>query len=98
MADESDATQSFGSGPSDCGRDRIRGDGGASHRDKGRSFLDGRRRAITFAPSGDAVVAPLASLRKRSVVAINATHLDRIPEFDYDHLLWGERWAASMRR
>ncbi|MGZ4828465.1 MAG: zinc-dependent alcohol dehydrogenase family protein [Candidatus Angelobacter sp.] len=53
-------------------------------------------RAITFAPSGDVVVAALASLRKGGVVAINAIHLDRIPEFDYDHLLWGERQIRSV--
>ena len=38
-------------------------------------------RAVTFAPSGDVVIAALASLRKGGVVAINAIHLDRIPEF-----------------
>ena len=53
-------------------------------------------RAITFAPSGDVVVAALASLRKGGVVAVNAIHLDRIPEFDYDHLLWGERQIRSV--
>jgi propanol-preferring alcohol dehydrogenase len=53
-------------------------------------------RAITFAPSGDVVVAALASLRKGGVVAINAIHLDRIPEFDYDSLLWGERQIRSV--
>jgi propanol-preferring alcohol dehydrogenase len=53
-------------------------------------------RAITFAPSGDVVIAALASLRKGGVVAINAIHLDRIPEFDYDHLLWGERQIRSV--
>src|SRR5882762_7778287 len=53
-------------------------------------------RAITFAPSGDIVVAALASLRKGGVVAINAIHLDRIPEFDYDRLLWGERQLRSI--
>lgn len=53
-------------------------------------------RAITFAPSGDVVVAALASLRKAGVVAINAIHLDRIPEFDYDSLLWGERQIRSV--
>lgn len=53
-------------------------------------------RAITFAPSGDVVVAALASLRKGGVVAINAIHLDRIPEFDYDRLLWGERQMRSV--
>jgi alcohol dehydrogenase, propanol-preferring len=53
-------------------------------------------RAITFAPSGDVVVAALASLRKGGVVAINAIHLDRIPQFDYDRLLWGERQIRSV--
>lgn len=53
-------------------------------------------RAITFAPSGDVVVAALASLRKGGVVAINAIHLDRMPEFDYDALLWGERQIRSV--
>jgi alcohol dehydrogenase, propanol-preferring len=53
-------------------------------------------RAITFAPSGDVVIAALASLRKGGVVAINAIHLDRIPQFDYDGLLWGERQLRSV--
>jgi propanol-preferring alcohol dehydrogenase len=53
-------------------------------------------RAITFAPSGDVVVSALASLRKGGVVAINAIHLDRIPQFDYDRLLWGERQIRSV--
>jgi alcohol dehydrogenase, propanol-preferring len=53
-------------------------------------------RAITFAPSGDVVIAALGSLRKGGVVAINAIHLDRIPQFDYDRLLWGERQIRSV--
>jgi len=53
-------------------------------------------RAVTFAPSGDVVVAALSSLRKGGIVAINAIHLDRIPEFDYDRLLWGERQLRSV--
>jgi len=53
-------------------------------------------RAITFAPSGDVVIAALSSLRKAGVVAINAIHLDRIPQFDYDTLLWGERQIRSV--
>jgi propanol-preferring alcohol dehydrogenase len=53
-------------------------------------------RAITFAPSGDVVIAALSSLRKGGVVAINAIHLDRIPQFDYDSLLWGERQIRSV--
>jgi propanol-preferring alcohol dehydrogenase len=53
-------------------------------------------RAITFAPSGDVVIAALSSLRKGGVVAINAIHLDRVPQFDYDRLLWGERQLRSV--
>jgi propanol-preferring alcohol dehydrogenase len=53
-------------------------------------------RAVTFAPSGDVVVAALGALRKGGVVAINAIHLDRIPSFDYDSLLWGERQIRSV--
>lgn len=52
--------------------------------------------AITFAPSGDVVIHALSSIRKGGVVAINAIHLDRIPEFDYDRLLWGERQLRSV--
>ena len=29
-------------------------------------------------------------------MAINAIHLDRIPQFDYDSLLWGERQIRSV--
>src|SRR3954469_6619429 len=53
-------------------------------------------RAVTFAPSGDVVITALSSLRKGGVVAINAIHLDRIPQFDYDTLLWGERQMRSV--
>jgi len=53
-------------------------------------------RAVTFAPSGDVVLAALSSLRKGGVVSINAIHLDRMPEFDYDSLLWGERQIRSV--
>lgn len=53
-------------------------------------------RAITFAPSGKVVVAALSALRKGGVVAINAIHLDEIPAFDYDTLLWGERQMRSV--
>ena len=31
-----------------------------------------------------------------ATVAINAIHLDRIPQFDYDSLLWGERQIRSV--
>jgi alcohol dehydrogenase, propanol-preferring len=52
-------------------------------------------RAVTFAPSGDVVIAALSSLRKGGIVAINAIHLDRVPQFDYS-LLWGERQIRSV--
>lgn len=53
-------------------------------------------RAVTFAPAGKVVLAALAAVRKGGVVAINAIHLDRMPEFDYDRLLWGERQLRSV--
>ena len=53
-------------------------------------------RAVTFAPVGSVVVSALGSLRKGGVVAINAIHLDQIPAFDYDTLLWGERQIRSV--
>jgi propanol-preferring alcohol dehydrogenase len=53
-------------------------------------------RAITFAPSGAVVVSALSSLRKGGIVAINAIHLDQMPAFDYDTLLWGERQIRSV--
>jgi propanol-preferring alcohol dehydrogenase len=53
-------------------------------------------RAITFAPSGKVVVSALSTLRKGGVVAINAIHLDQMPAFDYDKLLWGERQLRSV--
>jgi propanol-preferring alcohol dehydrogenase len=42
------------------------------------------------------VVSALAALRKGGVVAINAIHLDQMPAFDYDKLLWGERQIRSV--
>jgi propanol-preferring alcohol dehydrogenase len=56
----------------------------------------GLHAAVTFAPSGDVVLAALRSLRKGGIVAINAIHLDRMPQFDYDRLLWGERELRSV--
>ena len=64
-----------------------------SEREKPPTELD---RAITFAPSGEVVITALSSLRKGGVVAINAIHLDRMPAFDYDKLLWGERQIRSV--
>jgi propanol-preferring alcohol dehydrogenase len=51
--------------------------------------------AITFAPSGDVVVAALRALARGGTVAINAIHLDRVPQFSYD-LLWWERNLVSV--
>ncbi|MFN8125276.1 MAG: zinc-binding alcohol dehydrogenase family protein [Candidatus Nanopelagicales bacterium] len=51
--------------------------------------------AITFAPVGDVVVSALRSVRRGGAVAINAIHLDRIPQFDYDDLWW-ERSLRSV--
>ena len=53
-------------------------------------------RAITFAPSGTVVVSALSTLRKGGILAINAIHLDQMPAFDYDTLLWGERQIRSV--
>lgn len=51
--------------------------------------------AVTFAPSGDVVVAALRRVDRGATVAINAIHLDRVPEFSYD-LLWWERQLRSV--
>jgi propanol-preferring alcohol dehydrogenase len=51
--------------------------------------------AITFAPVGDVVVAALAALDRGGTVAVNAIHLDRVPEFPYE-LLWWERTVRSV--
>jgi propanol-preferring alcohol dehydrogenase len=51
--------------------------------------------AITFAPAGDVVIAALRSVERGGTVAVNAIHLDRIPQFSYD-LLWWERSIRSV--
>jgi propanol-preferring alcohol dehydrogenase len=51
--------------------------------------------AVTFAPSGDVVISALRAVDRGGVVAINAIHLDRIPEFDYADLWW-ERQIRSV--
>jgi propanol-preferring alcohol dehydrogenase len=51
--------------------------------------------AITFAPVGDAVVHALKALERGGTVAINAIHLDRVPQLDYDDL-WLERAIVSV--
>jgi len=50
--------------------------------------------AITFAPSGDVVRAALRAVDRGATVAINAIHLDRLPEMPYDDLWWERRLAS----
>jgi alcohol dehydrogenase, propanol-preferring len=51
--------------------------------------------AITFAPSGDVVVAALRAVDRGGTVVVNAIHLDRVPAFAYE-LLWWERSLRSV--
>jgi propanol-preferring alcohol dehydrogenase len=51
--------------------------------------------AITTAPAGDVVVAALRAVDRGGIVAVNAIHLDRVPEFSYDWLWW-ERQLRSV--
>ena len=51
--------------------------------------------AVTFAPAGSVVIAALKALDRGGTVAINAIHLDRVPEFSYDDL-WLERSLRSV--
>jgi propanol-preferring alcohol dehydrogenase len=51
--------------------------------------------AVTFAPVGHVVVEALKAVGRGGTVAINAIHLDRIPEFPYG-LLWWERQLRSV--
>jgi propanol-preferring alcohol dehydrogenase len=51
--------------------------------------------AVTFAPAGSVVVDALRAVARGGTVAINAIHLDRLPEFPYE-LLWWERGLRSV--
>jgi propanol-preferring alcohol dehydrogenase len=51
--------------------------------------------AISFAPAGSVVAAALAALDRGGTVAINAIHLDRLPEMPYADLWW-ERSIRSV--
>lgn len=51
--------------------------------------------AITFAPAGYVVIEALKSLDRGGTVAVNAIHLDQIPEFPYE-MLWWERSVRSV--
>jgi alcohol dehydrogenase, propanol-preferring len=76
----------------DWGRATALGAASAAGYDEPTPPLDA---AVTFAPAGDVVVAALRNLDRGGTVAINAIHLDRIPEFSYD-LLWWERSLRSV--
>ncbi len=52
--------------------------------------------AVTFAPAGAVLLAALKALDKGGIVAINAIHMDLVPAFDYDSLLWHERQIRSV--
>ena len=51
--------------------------------------------AVTFAPVGSVVAAALRALDRGGTVAINAIHLDHLPEMPYDDLWW-ERSIRSV--
>lgn len=51
--------------------------------------------AITTAPVGEAITHALAALDRGGIVAVNAIHLDRVPELPYE-LLWWERQIRSV--
>ena len=51
--------------------------------------------AVTFAPVGHVVVEALKAVDRGGTVAVNAIHLDKIPEFSY-RLLWWERQLRSV--
>ncbi len=51
--------------------------------------------AVTFAPAGYVVVEALRAIGPGGTVAINAIHLDTVPEFPYE-MLWMERGVRSV--
>jgi propanol-preferring alcohol dehydrogenase len=52
--------------------------------------------AVIFAPAGWIVREALRALRPGGTVAINAIHMDPIPELDYREHLYGERTLRSV--
>ena len=52
--------------------------------------------AVTFAPAGWIVRQALAALAPGGTVAVNAIHLDAIPELDFREHLYGERTLRSV--
>lgn len=53
-------------------------------------------RTIVFAPAGKLVLDALRVLRKGGTQAIASIFMDKIPEFDYNTLLYGERTIRSV--
>lgn len=51
--------------------------------------------AVSFAPVGRVIADALRLLRPGGTLAVNAVHLDRVPEMDYA-LLYGERTLRSV--
>ena len=51
--------------------------------------------AVSFAPAGYVVIEALKSLDRGGTVAVNAIHLDQIPQFPYE-MLWWERSVRSV--
>ena len=76
-------------------RDRARSLGAEWTGDYGERPPEPLDAAITFAPSGDVVRSALRALDRGGTVAINAIHLDRVPELPYDELWW-EREIVSV--
>lgn len=53
-------------------------------------------RTIVFAPAGRLVLDALRVLRKGGTQAIASIYMDKIPQFDYNTLLYGERTIRSV--
>lgn len=52
--------------------------------------------AVSFAPAGWVAVEAMRMLRPAGTLAVNAIHLDRVPEMDYREHLYGERTLRSV--
>ena len=72
-------------------RERARAAGASWVGDLGQRPPVPLQAAITFAPVGSVVAAALQSLDRAGMVAVNAIHLDHIPEFPYADLYWERR-------
>jgi len=53
-------------------------------------------RGIVFAPAGKVVLDALGHLRKGGTLALNAVYMDKIPELDFNRLLFGEKKLVSV--